>query len=93
MNYYLIQSVLILSIVAYFVFEIFEERRTQDEREELIRLKTYQFVQKTSFWTLISMSALYIYDREIPGIIFLVGMLLATLYSEIFGRVFWRNKL
>lgn len=93
MNYVLLQSLLILSLIVYFIFNAFEDRRVQDEREEIIRLKTHKFVQQVSSWTLSALTVLYIYDRDQPAILFLAGMILASLYSEIVGRYFWRSKL
>ncbi len=93
MTYSLIQTLLIASIAAYFIFDFFEDKRVYDEREELIRLKTHTIVQKTSSWSLAALTVLYIYNRDIPGIVFLVAMVLASLYSEIIGRVYWRSKL
>ncbi|MEO5667782.1 MAG: hypothetical protein ABIR96_06980 [Bdellovibrionota bacterium] len=93
MNFFILQTLLILSLVAYFVFDAFEDRRVQDEREELIRLKTHRFVQKVSSWSLCTLTLLYVYDRNQPAIVFLVAMVLASLYSEIAGRIFWRSRL
>lgn len=93
MNFFILQTLLILSLIAYFVFDAFEDRRVQDEREELIRLKTYRLVQRVSSWTICGLTLLYIYDREQPAIVFLVAMVLATLYSEILGRVFYRSRI
>jgi hypothetical protein len=93
MNFFILQTLLILSLVAYFIFDSFEDRRVRDEREELIRLKTHRFVQKVSSYSLCALTVLYIYDREQPAIVFLVAMVLASLYSEIAGRLYWRSRL
>lgn len=93
MNYFFLQTALILSLALYFIFDAFEDRRVRDEREDMIRLKTYRFVQRVSTWSLVALSLLYIYDRDIPGIVFLLVMVLASLYAEIAGRVYWRRNL
>lgn len=88
-----LQTILILSVAAYFIFDFFDGKRVHDEREELIRMKTYKFVQRTSSWSIVGLTFLYIFDRHQPAIIFLVAIVLASLYSEIAGKLYWRSKL
>jgi len=84
--------ILIFSLIMYFVFDYFEKKRVKDEREELIRLKTYEFVQKANILALLLLSVAYFFTLSISGVFIIFVLILSSLYTEIAARFYYRKK-
>jgi hypothetical protein len=92
-GFFIYRALLLLSIVVYFVFDRFESRRVQDEREEFIHLKSLEFVQRA---TLLSVTLLALLYATLPGLSPLIPILtvvLASMYSEILAKIWLRRTL
>jgi O-antigen/teichoic acid export membrane protein len=80
------------SLFVYFGFDALERRRIKDEREELIRLKSLELVHKT---TTVALSAMVVFIAlwpHTPALIPIVCLILATMYVEISGKIYFRKK-
>lgn len=84
--------VIFLSIIFYLIYDHFDSKQVKDEREELIRLKTYEFVQKVTMFTLLLLSAAYFFTQYINGALIIFILILASLYTEIVAKFYFRKK-
>ena len=84
--------VIFLSVIVYFIFDHFEEKRVRDEREELIRLKTYEFVQKVNTFAFLLLSVAYFFIPDIEGILIIIILILSSLYTEIAAKIYYRQR-
>jgi cbb3-type cytochrome oxidase subunit 3 len=91
-SFYLLRLLLILTVIIYFVFDHFDQRRVKDEREEMIRLKTFELVHKCTTFTLCFLSVLYFLFPSMPVLYPLFAVTLSFLYAEIIGRFYFRRK-
>ncbi len=92
--YFSWQNVFIfLSVVIYFIYDYFDGKQIKDEREELIKLKTYSFVQKVNMAVLFLLSLAYFFIPFISGVIIIIALILSALYSEIIAKFYYRRKL
>jgi len=87
-----IRYLAVISVVIYFVFEYFDKKTLKDEREELIRLKTFELMQKLNLWALTAMAGVFFFYPEISAIFPLMALVLTSLYGEIFGKIYFRKK-
>lgn len=81
------------SIAVYFIFEHFDKKNVRDEREELIRLKTFELVQKTTSFAILVLAAANWLYTEMSASVAIIVMILFGMYSEIFGKLYFRQKL
>lgn len=84
--------ILLLSVLVYFAYDHFEEKRLQDEREELIRLKTYAFVQKANTFALLLLSLAYFFTHDINGTLIIFILILSSLYTEMAAKIYFRKR-
>lgn len=84
--------IILLSVLLYFVYNHVEEKLIKDEREELIRLKTYAFAQKANTFALTMLSGAYFFLHEINGILILFILILSSLYTEMAAKFYFRRK-
>jgi hypothetical protein len=80
------------SVAIYFIFEYFDGRVMKDEREELIRLKTFELMQRLTAWTLIAIAIILVFLPAIPAIYPVMALVLSAMYGEIFGKLYFRKK-
>lgn len=83
----------LLSIVIYFIYDYFDGKQVKDEREELIKLKTFALVQKVNMTALFLLSLVYFFVPFISGVIIIVVLILSSLYSEILAKIYYRKSL
>ncbi len=88
----LLRSLLLFTLVVYFIYDYFETKQIKDEREELIRLKTFELVHKTTTSTLCVMAVLYFFFPWIPALYPILAVILSFLYTEILGKIYFRRK-
>ncbi len=89
----LLRILIFVSIGCYFIFDFFDGKKIKDEREELIRLKTLELVSKVTVWTLTLLALLYIFKPDIDAFYLLIALVLSSLYTEIFGKLYYRQNL
>ncbi len=82
----------LVSVVIYFIFEHFDKQMKKDEREELIRLKTFELLQKLNLWALTILACWFFYDPGMSAIFPLMALVLTSLYGEIAGKIYFRRK-
>ena len=91
-NFDLLRLVLIVTVVIYFIHDYFQAKQIKDEREELIRLKTYELVHKTTTSTLCVLALVYFFFPAMPALYPVLAVVLSFLYTEIIGKVYFRRK-
>ena len=91
-NFNFLRLALLVTMAIYFVFEYFDEKQTKDEREELIRLKTFELVHKVTIATLALVAASYLFFPEINALYYIFVLMIAFLYTEIIGKLYFRRK-
>ncbi len=92
MNSEYIRYLSLISVVIYFCFDYFDGKRLKDEREEFIRLKTYELISKVSITSLTLFSLALIPYPEIPGSLAVLVFVFSFMYAEIFGKLYLRSK-
>jgi len=81
------------SVVIYFFFDYFEGKQIKDEREELIKLKSFEFVQKANTLTLLLLSMAYFFTSYINGLVIIFILILSSLYTEIAAKIYFRKTI
>lgn len=84
--------IIFLSVIVYFIYDHFDNKQIKDEREEFIRLKTFEFVQKANTLSLLLLSAVYLFIPFINGMIVIFVLILSSLYTEIAAKIYYRRK-
>lgn len=93
MVYFSISNVIIfLSIAVYLVYDHYDAKRVSDEREEFLKLKTFDVVQKVNTFTLLFLAILYFFIPNISGPIVISVLIVSSLYTEIFAKLYFRKK-
>lgn len=92
-DFLIIRMVVLISIFIYLGFDYWDGKQIKDEREELIRLKSLEFAHKATIATLAVLGFLYLFYPWIETLYVFLAMILASLYTEIAGKIYYRNKL
>jgi hypothetical protein len=92
MNVELVRYLSIISVAIYFCFDYFDGKRVKDEREEFIRLKTFELIHKVTITALTLFSVAVILYPEIPAALAVLVFVFAFMYAEIFGKLYLRSK-
>lgn len=80
------------SVIIYFTFEYFDRRKIKDEREEFLKLKTYELVQKVTLLFVSLLSITYLLYPEMPAFVPITLIVICSMYTEIFGKLYLRSK-
>jgi hypothetical protein len=80
------------SVVIYFIYDFLDRKKVKDEREEFLKLKTYELVQKVTLFTVSLLSVAYFLFPEMPAFVPIVLIVICSLYAEIFGKAYFRSK-
>jgi len=88
-----INIIVALSILIYLAFTLWDRRRIKDEREQLIELKASELQSKITLLALVVLAIYYYFHPTMPAWVCLLAMNVSYLYSEIFGKIFWRARL
>ncbi|MBY0452359.1 MAG: hypothetical protein K2P92_04930 [Bdellovibrionaceae bacterium] len=80
------------SVLVYFIYDYFDQKRVKDEREELIKLKTYEYVQKISLFCICLLATAYLLYPQMPTFVPLIVLVVTSMYSEIFAKLYLRRK-
>ena len=81
-----------VSVVIYFSFDHFDGKRIKDEREEFIKLKTFELIQKVALAALTLLSALLMFYPAMPGYVAIIIFVFSFMYAEIVGKIYFRRK-
>lgn len=82
-----------VSLVIYFAFDFLDRGTVLDERERLIRLKAMELTVKLTIATLTASALVILLFPFLPAVYPLMALVLACLYGEIAGKVYYRRKL
>ena len=82
-----------ISVALSFVYDHFEKKRVQDEREELIRLKTAAVGQKLQLAVILLCSAALSWEPTLSPIVPLMALIGSTVYGEILASNYFRRKI
>lgn len=82
----------LFSVVLYFIFDYLDGKVVKDEREELIRLKTYELMQKLTMWSLTFIAITFTIVPEMPAVLPVMVLIFASMYGEIGGKLYFRRK-
>jgi hypothetical protein len=82
-----------LSVLIYVGFDFVDRRRVKDEREELIRLKSLELAHQATLGTLTVLALVYVFYPGLDTVYFLIAIVLAALYTEIVGKIYYRARL
>ena len=91
-NYENIKYFIFGSVLIYFVFEYFDRKKLKDEREEFLKLKTFEWVQKISLVSMTLLSLIYLFYPGMPAFVPLIVLVITTMYAEIFAKFYLRRK-
>ena len=83
---------LLVTAGIYFIFDHFDQKQTKDEREELIRLKTFELVHKATVVTLCIVAVAYLLVPEMNALYPLLALMFSFFYTEIIGKLYFRRK-
>ena len=88
-----IRILALLSVIIYFVFSYLDGRRVKDEREEMIQLKSLELAHKATLGVLATTSAIYLFAPWMDALFVIQAIVLSALYTEMFGKIYFRSKL
>ena len=88
----IIQIFIVVSLAFYWIFDFFDNRQVKDERYELIRLKTIEFVQKLTLLVLSLVSVVFLIFPQMPAIVPIMAFIGCSLYGEVVGKLFYRRR-
>ena len=80
------------SVIIYFIYDYFDNKKIKDEREEFLKLKTFELVQKVTLFCVSVLALSYVFYPEMPAAIPIVTIVLCSLYTEVFGKLYLRRK-
>jgi hypothetical protein len=78
--------------IIYFIYEFFDRRKIKDEREEFLKLKTFEWVQKISLFSMTVLSVVYLLYPQMPAFVPLIVLVITSMYAEIFAKLYLRKK-
>lgn len=84
--------ILLITVVIYFIFDYFDEQLLKDEREEFIRLKTFELVHKVTTFALCAIAIAYTFFPWLNALYPILILILAYFYTELAGKIYYRRK-
>lgn len=91
-DFSIIQFFIIASVAVYFVFDYFDQKKIKDEREEFIKLKTSEFVQRATLAAVTVIALAYTLAPQMPAFVPIIVIVICSMYSEIVGKIYYRQK-
>lgn len=95
MNYIEFQYIkyfIFASVVIYFIYDYFDQKKIKDEREEFLKLKTFEFVQKVTLFCVTLLAVSYFLYSDMPAYVPIMVIVICSMYAEIFGKMYLRRK-
>ncbi|MCC2678361.1 MAG: hypothetical protein K0R29_937 [Pseudobdellovibrio sp.] len=80
------------SVVIYFIYDYIDKKRIKDEREEFLVLKAFEWMQKISLFCMTLLSVIYLFYPDMPAYVPLIVLVITTMYTEIFAKLYLRRK-
>lgn len=87
-----IQYFIFASVVIYFIYDYFDGKIIKDEREEFLKLKTFELVQKVTLFVVSVLSITYLLYPQMPAWLPMIAIVICSLYTEILGKAYLRRK-
>jgi uncharacterized membrane protein len=87
-----IKYFIFISVIIYFIYDFIDQKKVKDEREEFLKLKTFELVQKVTIFTISLLSIAYILYPDMPAYVPLTFIVISSLYAEIIGKAYLRRK-
>ena len=88
-----IRTLAFISVMIYFAFDYWDSRHVKDEREELIRLKSLELAHKATLGILSLVTFVFLFYPWLSALYIILPIILAALYTEMAGKIYYRNKL
>ena len=92
MSFENIKYFIFASVLVYFTYEYYDRKKIKDEREEFLKLKTFEWVQKISLFSMTLLSIVYLFDPGMPAYVPLIVLVITSMYAEIFAKLYLRRK-
>ena len=83
----------IASLAIYFVFDFWDARRVEDEREKLIQLKALELAHKITMACLTGAAVLYAASPTLDAQFVILALIAAALYGEVVAKLWYRTRL
>ena len=87
-----IKYFILFSIVVYFIYDYLDVKKIKDEREEFLKLKTFEFVQKITLISITLLSVAYFFFPAMPAYVPIILIVVCSMYSEILVKAYFRRK-
>lgn len=91
-SFQLIRLALIITVAIYFIYDKYDEKIVRDEREEYIRLKTYELVHRVTTSLMCIVALAYFFDPTMDALYPVLSIAFGFLYTEIIGKIYFRRK-
>lgn len=88
----IILAVVYIAIFFDIIYKFFDKKRIKDERENLIHLKSLEFMQRVSSAVLAAFAILYIFYPKVNAIYAIIGLSICAIFSYPIGKAFFRNS-
>ena len=79
-------------VVIYFIYDYFDQKKIKDEKEEFLKLKTFELVQKVTLFFVSLLAIAYFLYPEMPAFVPIILIVISSMYAEIFGKFYLRRK-
>lgn len=87
-----IRYFIFISVVIYFIFDYIDQKKIKDEREEFLKLKTFELIQKVTLFSVSLLSIAYVLYPEMPAYVPIIIIIICGMYTEIIGKTYLRKK-
>lgn len=82
---------ILFSIAIYFIYGYLDEKKIKDQREEFLKLKTFELIQKMTLFTVTFVSIIFFYPT-LPAFVPIILIVICSMYAEIIGKAYLRRK-
>lgn len=80
------------SVFIYFIYDFVERKKIKDEREEFLKLKTFELVQKVTLFTVSLLTIAYFLFPQMPAFVPIILIVICSMYTEMIGKAYLRRK-
>lgn len=87
-----IRYFIIISVIVYFIFDYIDQKKIRDEREDFLKLKTFELVQKVTLFSVSLLSVAYVLYPAMPAYVPIIIIVVCGMYTEIIGKTYLRRK-
>ena len=87
-----IKYFIFLSVIIYFIYDYFDQKKIKDEREEFLKLKTFELIQKVTLFSVSILALAYFLYPAMPAFVPIIIIIICGMYTEIIGKAYLRRK-